>query len=79
MQRLQWETEIVMKTRTHDAEASHPMAVPEQSPPTLWPLELNDETGIRRALESCQKENKSLKALVIHLSEMVIRHITDKN
>jgi hypothetical protein len=68
-----------MKTPTHDAAESHRMAVPEQSPPTLWPPGLNDETRIRRALESCQKENKSLKALVIHLSEMVIRHIASKN
>ena len=68
-----------MKTRTHDAEESHSMAVPERSPLSPWPLELNDETEIKRALESCQKENKSLKALVSHLSEIVIRHLASKS
>lgn len=64
-----------MKTRTHDAEEGQP----ERSSPSPWPLELNDATEIKRALESCQKENKSLKALVIHLSEIVIRHLASKS
>jgi hypothetical protein len=68
-----------MKIPTHHAGVSHPMAIPEQTPPTLWPLELTDDTRIRRALESCQKENRSLKALVVHLSEMVLRQIASKN
>jgi hypothetical protein len=54
------------------------MTVPEQRQPTLWPPSLEDETRIKRALESCEKENRSLKALVVHLSEMVIRHIAGK-
>ena len=44
---------------------------------TLWPR-VKDETRIERTLESCEKENRSLKALVVHLSEMVIRHIASK-
>jgi hypothetical protein len=73
------ETDIVMKTPAREAAESHPMAVPEGNAPSLWPPELTDETPIKRALESCQKENQSLKVLVVHLSEMVIRHIAGKN
>jgi hypothetical protein len=64
-----------MKTHTDNAEESRLRTFAERSPPTLWPTELNDATQIKRVLESCQRENQSLKALVVHLSEMIIRHI----
>jgi hypothetical protein len=51
--------------------------MPEQAEPTLWPR-VKDETRIERTLESCEKENRSLKALVVHLSEMVMRNIVGK-
>src|ERR1700693_5176918 len=51
--------------------------MPQRREPPLWPR-VKDETRIERALESCEKENRSLKALVVHLSEMVIRHIAGK-
>jgi hypothetical protein len=68
-----------MNTRINDAEESNLMTLSEQSLPTLWPPDTMGETRIRRALESCQKENRSLRALVVHLSEIVMRHIADKN
>lgn len=69
-----------MKTRTHDAEheQSNLRTVPERSPPTLWP-DLKDRARNGRALKSCQQENRSLRALVVQLSEMVLRHASGKS
>jgi hypothetical protein len=53
------------------------MTVPERRDLPSGP-ELKDETRIERTLESCENENRSLKALVVHLSEMVIRNIGGK-
>jgi hypothetical protein len=72
--------QIAMKTRTHDSEheQSNLRTVPERSPPTLWP-DLKDRARNERALKSCQEENRSLRALVVQLSEMVLRHASGKS
>jgi hypothetical protein len=69
-----------MKTRRHDAkhEQSNLGTVPERSPPTLWP-DLKDRARNERGLRSCQEENRSLRALVVQLSEMVLRHASGKS
>jgi hypothetical protein len=69
-----------MKRRTHDAEhaQSNLRTVPEQSLSTLWP-DLKDRARNARTLKSCQEENRSLRALVVQLSEMVLRHASNKS
>jgi len=37
-----------------------------------------DEARMKAALEELEKENKSLKQLVVQLSELVIRKVTGK-
>jgi hypothetical protein len=37
-----------------------------------------DDERLKRALEALEEENRSLKELVVQLSRMVIRNVTDK-
>lgn len=47
---------------------------PERSPPTLWPrFPQDDDTRMKLALEACEAENRSLRRLVVNLSEIVLR------
>ena len=39
---------------------------------------LNQEDRMKAAMESLEKENRSLKDLVVHLSTIVIRRVTRK-
>lgn len=52
--------------------------ITERSEPTLWPQslkdDLKDEMRKKLALESLEKENKSLKELVVRLSETILRN-----
>jgi hypothetical protein len=50
------------------------MAVPKIDQPTLQ----NDNAKLKRELDSCEKENRSLNNLVAHIGEAVIRHVKDK-
>jgi hypothetical protein len=51
--------------------------ITEGSPPTLWPLYPNDEIRTKFAFECLEKENKRLKAIVVCLSETILRNIVD--
>jgi len=48
-----------------------------RSQPTLWPQGLHDETRMKLAIESLQKENRGLRELVVRLSETVLRNIVE--
>lgn len=58
---------------------SHILTVPGQDSPTLWPLLPNERTPLEFAVEVCEKENKELKALVVSLSEIILRAAIGKN
>ena len=45
--------------------------------PSLWSQSAT-EAQLRRGLELSDKQNKELKALVVSLSEMILRNITNK-
>jgi len=55
------------------------MAVAKIDQPTLWKSDQNDIAKLKRELDSCEKENRSLNNLVGHIDEAVIRHVKDKN
>jgi hypothetical protein len=54
------------------------MAVPKIDEPTLWKSDRNENAKLKRELDSCEKENKSLNNLVADIGEAVIRHVKDK-
>ena len=54
------------------------MAVPKIDEPTLWKSDQNDNAGLKRELDSCEKENRSLNNLIAHIGEAVIRHVKSK-
>ena len=45
--------------------------------PSFWPQSAT-EAQLRRGLELSDKQNKELKALVVSLSEMILRNVTNK-
>jgi hypothetical protein len=51
---------------------------PKTPEPSLWTREQNDNAKLRRELDSCEKENKSLNELVRHIGEAVIGHVRGK-
>jgi hypothetical protein len=48
---------------------------PQRIEPSLWKREESENIKLKRELDSCEKENKSLNDLVRHISETVIRHV----
>jgi len=55
------------------------MTAPEQKPEKNRPQILDDtEERMKAAVEALEKENRSLKDLVVQLSELVIRKVTGK-
>jgi hypothetical protein len=54
------------------------MAVPKIDEPTLWKSDQNDNAILKRKLDSCEKEYRSLNNLTAHIGEAVIRHVKDK-
>ena len=56
----------------------HMMTAPEQKPEKLRPQIFDDKDRMKAALETLEKENRSLKKLVVQLSELVIRKVTGK-
>jgi len=54
------------------------MTAPEQKPEKLRPQIFDDKDRMKAALETLEKENRSLKKLVVQLSELVIRKVTGK-
>jgi hypothetical protein len=55
------------------------MAVPRIAEPTLWKSDQNDNAKLKRELDTCEKENRSLNNLIAHIGEAVIRHVKSKN
>jgi hypothetical protein len=53
--------------------------ITEGTPPTLWPLCMEDEIRIKLAFENLEKENRKLKDIVVRLSETVLRNVVDAN
>jgi hypothetical protein len=53
-------------------------ATPKKPEPSLWTREQTDNLKLKRELDSCEKENKSLNDLVRHIGETVIGHIKGK-
>jgi hypothetical protein len=51
------------------------MAVPKIDEPTLWKSDQNDNAKLKRELDSCEKENRSLNNLIAHIGE---GHVKDK-
>jgi len=54
------------------------MNPPEQIPIKRRPQILDDEDRMKTAMEALEKENRSLKDLVIKLSTLIIRRVTGK-
>jgi hypothetical protein len=54
------------------------MVLPEEMPVTRKPQILDDEDRVKATIESLERENRSLKDLVIQLSTLVIRRVTGK-
>jgi len=55
------------------------MTAPEQKPEKNRPQILDDtEERMKAAVEALEKENRSLKDLVVQLSELVVRKVTGK-
>lgn len=54
------------------------MALPEEMPAQRRPQMSDDEDRMKAAMESLEKENRALKDLVIQLSTLIIRSVTDK-
>ena len=52
--------------------------VPEQKADKNRPETFDDKDRMKRALEALEKENRSLKKLVVQLSELVIRKVIGK-
>ena len=53
--------------------------VPEQKKPDQnRPQIFDDKDRMKQALETLEKENRSLKRLVVQLSELVIRRVIGK-
>jgi hypothetical protein len=50
----------------------------ERNSPTLWPIGPGEKTSMEIALEARQEENRSLKTLVVHLSEIILQDIAGK-
>jgi hypothetical protein len=61
----------------HDKADAEEAMVTEQSEPTLWPQSGKGEIRMKLALESLEKENKSLKELVVRLSETILRNVVE--
>jgi hypothetical protein len=53
--------------------------LPKGTEPSLWKHEQSDNTKLKRKLESCEEENKSLNKLIHHIGESVIRHVKSKD
>lgn len=53
------------------------MAVREIAEATLWKSDQNNDCTLNRELDACEKEDRSLNNLVVHIGEAVTRH--DKN
>ena len=54
------------------------MTAPEQKPEKHRPQILDDKDRMKAAMEALEKENRSLKDLVVQLSELVVRKVTGK-
>jgi hypothetical protein len=54
------------------------MNPPEQIPIKRRPQIVGDEDRVKAAMEAIEKENRSLKDLVIKLSTLIIRRVTGK-
>jgi len=50
-------------------------SIPMEASPSLWTGGKNDNATLKRELDACQKENKSLNDVVRHIGETVIRHV----
>jgi hypothetical protein len=55
------------------------MVVPKVDEPTLWKSDQDDNAKLKRELDACEKENRSLNNLIGHIGEAVIRHVKHKN
>jgi hypothetical protein len=62
----------------HAGEISKMKAIPEGTEPSLWKTGQSETAKLKSELVACEKENKSLTALVRHIGETVIRHVRDK-
>ena len=60
------------------SQKDHMMTAPEQKPEKNRPQILDDTDRMKAAMEALEKENRSLKDLVVQLSELVIRKVTGK-
>jgi hypothetical protein len=54
------------------------MVVPGINQPAPWKSDQNDNVKLKRELDACEKENRSLNNLVAHIGEAVIRHVKSK-
>ncbi|MET3840415.1 hypothetical protein [Bradyrhizobium sp. OAE829] len=54
------------------------MNLPEQKPIQRHPQIVDDEERLKEVVETLEKENSSLKDLVIKLSSLIIRRVTGK-
>jgi hypothetical protein len=54
------------------------MAVPKTDEPTLWKPDRNESAKLKRELDCCEKENRSLNILIADIGEAVIRHLKGK-
>ena len=52
------------------------MEPPEQSPIKRHPQIVDDDNHVKATVEALEKENRSLKDLVIKLSTLIIRRVT---
>jgi hypothetical protein len=53
------------------------MCPTERHSPTLWPACPNEKAPIEFAIEARAEENRLLKNLVVRLSEIILRDVTD--
>jgi hypothetical protein len=53
-------------------------AIPEGTRPSLWRNDQSENAKLKSELVACEKENKSLNALVRHIGEIVLRHVKGK-
>jgi len=53
-------------------------AIPERTEPSLWKTDQSEKAKLKSELAACEKENKSLNALVHHIGETVIHHVRGK-
>jgi len=58
------------------------MCPTERNSPTLWPISPGEktsmETSMEIAMEARQEENRSLKTLVVRLSEIILQDIAGR-